>query len=168
MDCTALQPLEIARFKTWDLRWTYLALGYFSATSACTPFLLEVAPSYPWPTRPDILKPHSCSACNKVSTIVWSSNFSSLTNPVNSSQTSFFSAEISHTHTELFSCRTILRFVGHYTHSNTLVLMLAQTQFLMKLSHKLIISFWILGGVYLALPEAWSKWSLSSGSYLDF
>ena len=87
MDCTALQPLEIARFKTWDLQWTYLALGYFSATLACTPFLLELAPSYPWPTRPDIIKPHSCSVCNKVSTIVWVSNFSSLTNPINSSQT---------------------------------------------------------------------------------
>ena len=76
-----------------------------------------------------------------------------------------FTAEISHTYTKLFS-------VEQSCVSRAITLQYfgidAQTRFLVKLSHKLIISFWILGDVYSALPEAWSKWSLSSGSYLDF
>ena len=51
---------------------------------------MTLAPSYPWPTSPDILKPHSCSACNKVSAMAWGSNFSSLTNPINSSLSTSF------------------------------------------------------------------------------
>ena len=85
----------------------YVALGYFSATIACTAFLLELltlAPSYPWPIRPNILKPHSCSACNKISAMIWASNFSSLTNLINSSQTSFLPLRYrAHTYTELLS-----------------------------------------------------------------
>lgn len=77
---------------------------------------MTLAPSYPWPIRPNILKPHSCSACNKISAMIWASNFSSLTNLINSSQTSLLPLRYrAHTYTELLSWRTILRFVGHYT-----------------------------------------------------
>ena len=157
MNRTALQPLEIERFKTRDLLWTYVALGYFAATLARTPFLLELmtlVSSYPWPIRlirsirSDVLKPHSWSARNNK----FFSDF-------------IFTAEISHTYTELFSCRIILSFIGHYTPIFWYWCLETVSN---KLSHKLNILFWILGDVQLALPEARSNWFLSSGSYLDF
>ena len=70
--------------------------------------------------------------------MVWASNFSSLTNPINSSQTSFLLLRY---RTHILSCLV----VEQSCVSSAITLQYfgidARTRFLMKLSHKLIISF---------------------------
>ena len=79
--------------------------------------------------------PHSCSACNKVSAMFWASNFSSLTNPINSSQTSF---PLLRYRTHLLSCSV----AEQSCVSSAITLQYfdidARTRFLMKMSAKLI------------------------------